>query len=62
MATELPLESPWIEAEVVEISELPDLARRLGVTSVPHLRVEDRVLVGPQSEEAIVEAVLGTSA
>ena len=62
MAVQLAIESPFVFTEVIEISELADVARKFGVTSVPRLQVDDHTeLVGSQSVESVIEAVLGTS-
>ena len=62
LAVQLAVESPFVFTEVVEISELPDLAREFRVTSVPRLQVDDHTeLVGSQSVESVIDAVLGTS-
>jgi hypothetical protein len=60
LAVQLAVESAVVLTEVIEISDLPDLARELAVTSVPRLQVGDRVLLGSQSEISIVDTVLGS--
>ncbi len=52
------VESEQIVADVVEISEFPDMARRYGVTGVPKIVINDEVeLLGAQPESAFVDAV-----
>lgn len=58
---QLAVESSFVSTEVIEISELPHLARELGVTSVPRLQVGGRVLLGAQSEASVLETVFGPS-
>ena len=52
------VESEKVTADVIEISEFPDMARRYGVSGVPKTVVNDRVeLLGAQPEGAFVQAV-----
>ena len=52
------VESDRIVADVVEISEFPDMAQRYSVTGVPKIVINDEVeLLGAQPETAFVEAV-----
>ena len=52
MAHQTAVESGHVDAEVVEITEFPDLARRYAVTSVPKVVINDVVeLLGSQTEE-----------
>ena len=58
VAHQMAVESEQIVADVVEISEFPDMARRYGVTGVPKIVINDEVeLLGAQPESAFVEAV-----
>jgi predicted DsbA family dithiol-disulfide isomerase len=50
-------------ADVVEISEFPDLAAQYRVRGVPKIVMNDTVeLVGAQPETALVEAILKAAA
>lgn len=56
------IESDRIVADVVEISEFPDMAQRYGVTGVPKIVINDEVeLLGAQPESTFVEAVCNGS-
>ncbi len=58
VAHQMAVESEQIVADVVEISEFPDMAQRYSVTGVPKIVINDEVeLVGAQPESAFVEAV-----
>ena len=49
VAHQMAIESDRIVADVVEISEFPDMAQRYGVTGVPKIVINDEVelLGGP---------------
>lgn len=52
------VECPWLTADVIEISEYPQMARHYAVTSVPKVVINDRVeLLGSQSEASLLAAV-----
>jgi predicted DsbA family dithiol-disulfide isomerase len=52
------IESEKITADVVEVSEFPDMARRYGVSGVPKTVINDQIeLLGAQSEATFVKAV-----
>lgn len=52
------VESARVTADVVEVSEYPEMARRYDVTSVPKVVLNDAVeLLGSQSEETLVASV-----
>ncbi len=53
------VENARITADVIEIQEFPDLARRYTVSGVPKIIVNDQIeLVGAQPESALLSAVL----
>jgi predicted DsbA family dithiol-disulfide isomerase len=52
------VESDRVIADVVEISEFPDMAQRYAVSGVPKIVINDQVeLLGAQPESALVAAV-----
>jgi len=58
LAHEMAVESEWVTADVVEVTEFPELAERYGVTGVPKVVLNDRMeLVGAQPESTLVTAV-----
>ncbi|GEM_PF-3782945 len=58
MAHQAAVESRQVDAEVVEITEFPDIARRHGVTSVPKLVINDSVeFLGSLTEERFITAL-----
>ncbi len=58
----LAIESPWIEADVIDAEELPGLAHRHGIRAVPSLIVAGGgALAGGLPEELLVEEVLRAS-
>ena len=58
MAHRLAVASEHVLAEVIEVSELPELAERYRVTGVPKALVNDVVeLLGSQSEEKLLDAL-----
>jgi predicted DsbA family dithiol-disulfide isomerase len=53
------IESEHVTADVVEISEFPDLAQRYEVTGVPKIVLNDKMeLIGAQPESTLVNAVV----
>lgn len=53
------IESEHVTADVVEISEFPDMAQRYAVTGVPKIVLNDRMeLLGAQPETTLVRAVV----
>ena len=58
-AFQLTLINPHVKAEVIEVTEFPELAQRYDVTAVPMTIIEDRIAVpGAVPEKALVEQVL----
>jgi hypothetical protein len=53
------LESPMVEAEMVEAMEFPDLSERYGVSGVPQTTINDGAgtLVGAASESYLVTEI-----
>lgn len=63
LAHRLAVESEHVTADVVEISEFPDLAARYHVQGVPKVVINDTVeFVGAQPETMFVEAILQAAA
>jgi small redox-active disulfide protein 1 len=63
LAHQAAVESTHVIADVVEISEFPDLAAQYRVRGVPKIVMNDTVeLVGAQPETALVEAILKAAA
>ncbi len=59
MAHEMAVESEHVTADVVEIQEFPDLAKRYNVTGVPKIVLNDQMeLLGSQPESTLLAAVL----
>lgn len=55
--------SPRVTAEVVEVSEFPELAERYHVQGVPKLVLNDRIeMIGAQPEASLLKAVLQAAA
>ena len=53
------IESERVMADVVEISEFPDMAQRYAVTGVPKVVLNDQTeLLGAQPEATLVRAVV----
>jgi hypothetical protein len=51
------IESDKITADVIEVSEFPEMARRYGVSGVPKTVINDQVeLLGAQREATFVKA------
>ena len=58
LAHQAAVESRQVDAEVVEISEFPDIARSHAVTSVPKVVLNDSVeLLGSLTEERFFTAL-----
>jgi predicted DsbA family dithiol-disulfide isomerase len=53
------LESPWVEAEMVEAMEFPELSDRHGVSGVPQTTINDGagVVVGAVPEEHLLAEI-----
>jgi glutaredoxin-like protein len=63
LAHQAAVESGHVTADVVEISEFPDLAAQYHVRGVPKIVINDTVeLVGAQPEAAFVDAMLSAAA
>ena len=60
LAHQLALESPWVQAEMVEATEFPDLTRRHAVSGVPQTTINDGagVVVGAVPEDHLVAEIL----
>jgi hypothetical protein len=54
------LESPWIQAEMVEATEFPELSNRHAVTGVPKTTINDGagVVVGAVPEDNLLAEIL----
>ncbi len=58
-AFQMTLANPRVKAEVIEVNEFPELARRYDVKAVPLTVIEDRIAIpGAVPEKALVEQVL----
>jgi len=59
LAHQMALESPMVEAEMIEATEFPELANRHGVSGVPQTTVNDGAgtLVGAVPEEHLVHEI-----
>ncbi len=55
------LESPLVEAEMIEASEFPDLAREFGVSGVPQTTINHGAgaMVGAAPEDYLVAEIQG---
>lgn len=63
LAHRMAMASPHVTAEVVEVSEFPELAERYRVQGVPKLVLNERIeLLGAQPESALLAAVLRAAA
>ena len=62
LAHQLALESPWVQAEMVEATEFPELSRRHSVSGVPQTTINDGagIVVGAVPEENLVAEILRT--
>ncbi len=64
LAHQMALESPWVEAEMVEAMEFPELAARHGVSGVPHTTINEGAahVIGAVPEDhllAQIQQVMG---
>ena len=59
LAHQMALESPWVEAEMVEAMEFPELSDRHGVSGVPQTTINDGagVVVGAVPEEHLLAEI-----
>lgn len=58
LAHQAAVESGQVDAEVVEITEFPELAQHHAVTSVPKMVINDSVeLLGSLTEERFISAL-----
>ncbi|MCC6147173.1 MAG: thioredoxin family protein [Anaerolineaceae bacterium] len=59
LAHQIAMGSPWIEAEMVEAMEFPELSAKYGVSGVPHTVINggDAELVGAAPEQHLVEKI-----
>ena len=56
---QMSLVNPHVKAEVIEVNEFPELAKRYNVTAVPLTLIEDLIAIpGAVPEKALVEQVL----
>ena len=60
LAHQLALESPWVQAEMVEATEFPELSRRHSVSGVPQTTINDGagMVVGAVPEDHLVAEIL----
>jgi glutaredoxin len=56
LAHQMALESPWVEAEMIEAMEFPELASRHNVSGVPQTTINDGAgtVVGAVPEQNLV--------
>jgi hypothetical protein len=59
LAHQMALESPMIEAEMVEAMEFPDLSDQIGVSGVPHTAIngEAGAVIGAVPEDHLVAEI-----
>jgi predicted DsbA family dithiol-disulfide isomerase len=58
LAHQLALESPFVEAEMVEAIEFPDLANQFNVSGVPQTTINQAVnVVGAAPESQLIEQI-----
>lgn len=58
LAHQLALESPYVEAEMVEAIEFPDLANQFNVSGVPQTTINQAVnVVGAAPESQLIEQI-----
>jgi Thioredoxin domain len=59
LAHQLALESPMIEAEMVEAMEFPDLSDEFGVSGVPHTAINGHggSVIGAVPEEHLIAEI-----
>jgi predicted DsbA family dithiol-disulfide isomerase len=60
LAHQMALESPWVQAEMVEAIEFPDLSNRHHVSGVPQTTINDGAgaVVGAVPEEHLLAEIL----
>lgn len=62
LAHQVAVEHPYVTADVVEVTEFPDLAARYRIQGVPTVVLNDAAeLLGLQTEPAFIEAVVDAS-
>lgn len=59
LAHQMAMESPWVQAEMVEAMEFPELSDRHGVSGVPQTTINDGagMVVGAVPEDHLVEEI-----
>ncbi len=59
LAHQMALESAWVQAEMVEAMEFPELSERHGVSGVPQTTINDGAgaVVGAVPEDYLVEEI-----
>ena len=59
LAHQMALESPWVQAEMVEAMEFPELSDRHGVSGVPQTTINDGLgmVVGAVPEDHLVAEI-----
>lgn len=59
LAHQMALESPWVQAEMVEAMEFPELSDRHGVSGVPQTTINDGAghVIGAVPEDHLVEEI-----
>lgn len=59
LAHQMALESPMVEAEMIEAMEFPELANRHGVSGVPQTTINDGVgtVIGAVPEDHLVHEI-----
>jgi hypothetical protein len=64
LAHQMALESPMIEAEMVEAMEFPELSDHFGVSGVPHTAINGKAgaVIGAVPEEHLVAEIQRTMA
>ena len=59
LATQMALESEWVQAETVQASEFPKLAEQYGVSGVPHTSINFGAgeMIGAAPEAMLVDEI-----
>ena len=59
LAHRMAMQSPWVEAEMVEAMEFPELAQRFGVSGVPQTTINygAGTVVGAVPEDYLVDEI-----
>lgn len=59
LAHQMALESPWVQAEMVEAMEFPELSDRHAVSGVPQTTINDGAgnVIGAVPEDQLVEEI-----